>query len=187
MDDERAHGKRALRVSWRGVLVFASTVGFLTLLLVGILLVVLRSAHQVGGETQRVFDEMHAAMARVRLPPGYTLVHVDRGGSIGIFQDQAPYEERVYAVDHAPSTTDPLRAALEAAGFTAERPFECSFSAQRGRVDIFVVYDRTPQPPAVDHGQHCPSPTWPHVYAWTLLSEAQHPQQPTATKAIGSP
>jgi hypothetical protein len=169
------------------MLIFASAVGFLTLLFVGILLAVLRGAHQASGETQRAFDEMHAAIARVRLPPGYTLVHVDRGGSIGVFQDQAPYEERVYAVDHAPHATDPLRAALVAAGFTAEQPFECSFSAQRGRVDMFVVYYRTQQPPAADHGQHCPSPTWPHVYAWTLLSEAQGGQPPTATTTIGSP
>jgi hypothetical protein len=173
----------------RGFLIIASAAAFLTLGLVGILLFVRGPADRLGGDSQRVFDEMHSAYGRVRLPPGYILVHVESRGGIGLFQDQGPYEERVYTVENVPHIGDTFQAALAAAGFRIEPHNRCAFDARRGRVLLIVEYFRTPEPPIDYNGRpQCPSTSRPpRVYAWTILSEANEGPQPTATQARRSP
>jgi hypothetical protein len=94
MDQEQSPPK-ALRPAVRALVVLASGVVILAIALAVVLFWVMKHASRVAGgdqsATQRVFREYEIAAARLHLPDGYTLVHVERGGSVGgLFKTRLP-------------------------------------------------------------------------------------------------
>jgi hypothetical protein len=184
MDEEpvRAPG---LSPAVRAVIILAAGILVLAGLLAVTLAVLLRHTTKVVGgdpsKTQAVFREFQSAVKRLRLPDGYTLIHIERGGSVGgLFNDQSPYELRMYSADARSSAVEELKKAMATAGFTVKPGFRCSFDARRGPIVWFVVFQRSAEPYSNDQGG-CPSETWPHVYAWTVLYQAsdEGPQPPS--------
>lgn len=156
----RRHGDRRLRARrfWPNVLTIAA------LAFLGV----------ACGPTGNQFSQMRTAFGAVHLPSDFTLLFKQDSGSAGMLSDQGPEELRIYRLEPRPDAPAALQKALAAAGFTTDRPYECSFGALRRPVLVTVIfYEQDPRPMirggGSNFGAGCPTTAWNAAYAWIVV------------------